>query len=546
MRRLVSVGFVLLLCAGAAVFAGAKDDGATGKTYEIVFDNAFGLVEGGDFRVGGVNAGQTTEFEATKDTPPKARVTAKVSEPGLDNFRTDATCSIKPQSLIGEYYVDCQHGKARKKLDDGGTVPVTQTSSTIAADLVNNILRRPYRERLRLIINELGTGLAGRPKDLQQVLKRAHPGLRETTQVLRVLGDQSRVIEGFIRDADTVVAELENRKEEVSRFIVEAGETAEIAASRREALRQTFRKLPGFLDQLTPTMARLEDVADEQIPLLRDAREAAPSLDTFLARLGPFAEASRPAVRALGRASLVGTRAFEKGSNEVKELRQLAAEAPATAKPLRQFLESLDDRRRATDDDPRGTVGSPPANDPSNRGKRSGFTGSESFWNYFFWQSMALNGFDNVSHLLRVSAVISECSEYFNETPLHDPDPAVQEHIDECNQYLGPRQPGINAPDFTQGAAARSLARRSGRAAKRVGERRAAGQPDAGPLPGQKDVSKPQVALPPDLQKLVDRLPRLPKTGVEKLDDVLGGGGPGGQGGAPPAANELLDYLLAP
>jgi D-arabinose 1-dehydrogenase-like Zn-dependent alcohol dehydrogenase len=100
--------------------------------------------------------------------------------------------------------------------------------------------------------------------------------------VLKILGDQNRVIENFIRDSDTVVAELEARKDEVSRFIVEAGETAEISATRREELRQTFNKLPGFLGELTPTMARLEDLADEQIPLLRDARRAAPDLDAFL------------------------------------------------------------------------------------------------------------------------------------------------------------------------------------------------------------------------------------------------------------------------
>ena len=145
MRRLLSICFVLLVCAAAVVLAGASDDGAKGKTYKIVFDNAFGLVEGGDFRVGGVKAGETTEFEATGDTPPKAEVTAEVTQPGLDDFREDATCSIKPQSLIGEYYVDCQPGSSPQNLGDGGRVPVSRTTSTIPLDLVSNVLRRPYR-----------------------------------------------------------------------------------------------------------------------------------------------------------------------------------------------------------------------------------------------------------------------------------------------------------------------------------------------------------------------------------------------------------------
>ena len=82
MRRLISIGFVVLVCAGAAVLAAASDESASGTTYKIVFDNAFGLTEGGDFRVGGVNAGSTTEFEATDDSPPKAEVTAEITEPG--------------------------------------------------------------------------------------------------------------------------------------------------------------------------------------------------------------------------------------------------------------------------------------------------------------------------------------------------------------------------------------------------------------------------------------------------------------------------------
>ena len=545
--RIVSVGFLLLVCAGALVLSGAgEEDGAEGKTYKIVFDNAFGLTEGGDLRVGGVNAGQTTEFKATRDNPPKAEVTAEVTQPGFDDLRSDATCAIKPQSLIGEYFVDCQPGESKKKLEDGGRIPVSRTESTIPLDLVNSVLRRPYRERLRLIVNELGTGLAGRADDLQEVLKRAHPGLRETSKVLRILGRQNRVIEDFVRDADTVVTELEARKQDVSRFIVEAGKTAEVSATRREELRETFRELPGFLAELQPSMARLGDLADEQIPLLADLQRAAPSLNTFLARLGPFAEAGRPAIRALGDASEVGTRAFEKGGNEVRELKALAAEAPAAAKPLRQFLESLDDRRRAVDKDPRGRVGAPPAGDVSNKGlpNTGGFTGLESLWNFFYWSGMSLNGFDNVSHFLRVGITLNKCSPFENRTLISNPE--LKQFFEDCNQWLGPNQPGITTPDFTRGAQAAALRRAANKPAKRVGERRAPGQPDAGPLPGQKDLSQPQVVLPPAVQKLLGDLPNVPRRLPDKVNDLLDGTGLRGGGGTPPNANQLLDYLLAP
>ena len=79
---------VLGVCAAAFVLAGASDQKSEGRTYKLVFDNAFGLVKGGDF-VGGVNAGQTTDFdvEKKKGESPKAVVTVSVTKPGFGDFR---------------------------------------------------------------------------------------------------------------------------------------------------------------------------------------------------------------------------------------------------------------------------------------------------------------------------------------------------------------------------------------------------------------------------------------------------------------------------
>src|SRR5215218_1746691 len=474
---------VCAVCAGAFVLAGASDrKGAEGRTYKIMFDNAFGLTRGGDFRVGGVNAGQTTAFdvEKKKGESPKAVVTVEVSKPGFGDFRKDASCEIRPQSLIGEYYVDCQPGKSPEHMAEGGTVPVDQTSSTIPVDLVNDIMRRPYRERFRLIITELGTGLAGRPDDLQEVLRRAHPGLRETSRVLRILGDQNQVIKDFITDSDTVVKELEKNKRDVVRWVKEAGDAAEISSTRRNELRAQFRRFPGFLDELRPTMARLGELADEQTPLLADLEAAAPDLDTFFTRIGPFSDASRPAVRSLGEMGEVGTRAFNEGKQEVAELRRLSVNAPPFAKPLRQFLQTIDDRKRAIENDPRAKETSPPAPDPTHISGEGGFTGMEAVWNYFFWQTLSINMLDDDAHMLRASlSAVPDCIEFRNEPPKNA---AERETFERCNSYLGPNQPGIYSPDPLDDDSNPNAARLradSGQPATMIGEQRGEGMPEA-------------------------------------------------------------------
>src|SRR3954463_7634069 len=215
---------LVALAIGAAVMTGASGDNSSngaGKTYKIQFDNAFGLTTGGDLKVGGVRAGKTSGFDLKKVGNGRyvAEVTGELTASGVSGFHKDASCEIRPQSLIGEYYVDCQPGSSPKLLPTGGTVPVPQTASPVPPDLMQNVMRRPYRERFRLILAELGTGLAGRPQDLSELLKRAHPGLRETSKVLRILGNQNQIIKDFITNSDTVVAQLEARKKDVSRWV---------------------------------------------------------------------------------------------------------------------------------------------------------------------------------------------------------------------------------------------------------------------------------------------------------------------------------------
>jgi ABC-type transporter Mla subunit MlaD len=343
--------------------------------------------------------------------------------------------------------VDCQPGTSEQELPEGATIPVERTASVIPADLVNNVLREPYRERLRLIIAELGTGLAGRPEDLAATLERAHPGLRETNETLAILAGQTDVLRNFVEDSDDVIDDLAAKRADVVRFVREAGETAEITATRREELAQQFERFPEFLAELDPTMVRLGELADAQIPLLADLRDAADPLERFFTELGPFSQASRPALRSLGDTSVTGRDALDESANEIRELKRVAAGAGGVGEPLRQFLQTLDDRERAVESDTRTPLTDPPSFDREslanrqNRGLRAqGFTGMEAILNYLFWQTLTINTFDGVSHFLRGGLIVDENVEASCSPINPAPDRAT---IERCNSYVGPNQPGV-------------------------------------------------------------------------------------------------------
>jgi ABC-type transporter Mla subunit MlaD len=526
MRRLIAAAVVLAACAGALVLSGAaSDDPRTLKTYEIVFDNAFGLVEGGDLKIGGVKAGVTSGFKLTRSQPYRTVVTAEVTEPGFDSLREDARCDVRQQSLIGEYFVDCDLGKSPRRLPDGGRVPVERTSSTVPPDLINNIMRRPYRERWRLILSELGTGLAGRPEELNDVIRRAHPALRELTETIAILREQNKIIRDFFRDADTVSAAVEPYKEDVARWARESSDTAAIQASRAEQLGRQWERLPDFLGELEPTMAELERTATAQIPMLRRLRRAAPGLERFLRASEPFARETRGAIGPLGEAAVAGSEAINESRQEVRELRRLASFAPRLGKRLRQFLQTIDDRRRSTEKDPLAGRLAPPSPDKTAYKEGQGFTGMEALWNYIYFQTLAINSHDEIGHLLRIVLFPGGPCAPYNANP-------TKSEIEECNSWLGPTQPEITTPDPTaRGASARAAAERP--AADRRSGPRGPGDPEAPPIPGQRDLSRPQVTLPRELQDLIGAPPTAPRA-------------PESLRGNEDAATGLLDFLLGP
>jgi hypothetical protein len=153
----------------------------------------------------------------------------------------------------------------------------------------------------------------------------------------------------------------------------------------------------------------------------------------------------------------------------------------------------------------------------------------ESFWNYIYWQTLGINAFDEFGHLLRIVAFTGgPCSPY-SANP-------TQEQVDECASWLGPTQPGVlGQPDPTETDEGGPVQR----TAAREGEHRGAGEPRAtAPLPGQRDLSRPQVTLPEDVRELLDRLRR--KRPDAEIPELPGGGA----SPAPEVPMELLDYLL--
>jgi virulence factor Mce-like protein len=541
MKRVIATLLVLGAAGTVAFLASGASNSDNSPRYWVELDNAFGLIPGADFKIAGVRAGKITDLKLDKRNH-KALVQFKVKQQSsFTRLRTDVFCETRSQSLIGEYFIDCNPGRSRRFLKEGSTIPITQTASVIPTDLINDVLRLPQRERLRIILNEFGTATAGRGSDLNAAIRRGVPALRETDRLLAILASENQVIANLTRDADTVITDLANNKANVSRFVITARNTAAASASRKVALAATWHKLPRFLEELRPTMFELGRAADAQTPALRDLNASAGQLTRFFRDLGPFSEASRPSFRSLGEASVPGRQAAIAARPTVTRLRAFARNTPELGRNLAIILSDLYDRRRAVEPDPRSPGG-------------QGWNGFEALLGYVFWQSQAINIFDRNGYILKVAVLATECSPYFDARSLEKKEAEEPGFTKKCSAALGPNHPGeFGQPDPSDqvGKAPNQASSASTRSANQQQQQQDAGalqaaQVAAGPPPG------PGASAPSGSQQQGVRLPKPPIDLNKTLGTVLGNNTPSvnqvtgsaGQTVNPQTADDLLGYLL--
>ena len=543
MRRILLSAAVLLALAAFVFVAGGASDGTAQGSYRIEFDNAFGLVTGADFKVAGVPAGTITAIDLDQKTL-HAVVTVNVNRGGFGQFHTSAFCQTRPQSLIGEYYVDCDPGSSGRVLKAGSTIPVSHTQSTIPADLLQNVLRLPYRQRFTLIVNELGAAAAARSSDLQAALHRAVPALDETDNLLNLLANDSHTLQALTTDANTVITALANNRRQVQRFIVEANRTATATASQSGNLKLTLQKLPGLLEQLRPTMAKLGTTATTYEPVLANLDQASGQLDRLLTNLPPFSRSATPALRSLGQASVTGKQAVQAATPTVAALNRFAQPTPELAKNLSIVLPDLDTQSRAVERDPRSPGG-------------RGFSGLQALLGYVFNQALAINTFGPFGHVLAVDAFFSKmCSPYATPATVAMALKAFGPKYRQCYSWLGPSQPGVNETDPTDPSArvpdpggappgergpATSAAKLT--VADVSGQQRSAQRPAVQPKPTNTTraatASKPRPTTAPASK---------PKPATATATATAGKPGPATATTGKPAgqAQRLLAYLLAP
>jgi len=298
------VGLIVLVVLVVATYLGfTKHIPFThGFRVEAVFQSANSIRPNSPVRIAGVNVGKVTSIERTPGADT-ATVTMEIDPKGLP-LHKDATAKIRPRIFLeGNFFVDLQPGTpSTPTIDDGDTLPVSQTAGPVQLDQVLTALQQDTRASLQRLVGALAVGLTYKPpraldtdadpsargqsaaESLNDSIRYGPTALRGTAEVTAALtGSQPRDLSRLIRGLNRTTEGLSRNEAQLSDLVTNFNRTVAATASEATNLRLSIRRLGptlvsanGALDSLNAAFPNTRAFAREILP---GVRETAATID---------------------------------------------------------------------------------------------------------------------------------------------------------------------------------------------------------------------------------------------------------------------------
>ena len=173
-------------------------------TLEVPLRDASGLYPGRDVEIAGAKAGSIDAL-----TLREGLVLATISlDPQRAPVRHDATIDLRPKSLLGEKYLALDPGKSGETLPSGATLGRSAVTQSVELQDVFNTFDQPTRDKLQVLIDQLGGGLAGEGMVQNQGLKAGSKDINDLAAIADTLAQKDRELQQVIQSLSVVTDEL--------------------------------------------------------------------------------------------------------------------------------------------------------------------------------------------------------------------------------------------------------------------------------------------------------------------------------------------------
>jgi virulence factor Mce-like protein len=281
-------GVLTLVVLVVAVYFGFTKSNPFANPYELkaLVRDAQNLKRGAPVREAGVEVGEVTKVEAADGESPAARVTMQLRDDALPVHR-DARLQIRPRILLeGNFFVDLQPGSSSTgDLEDGGTVPITQTTTSVTLPDVLSVLDSDTRTDLQTLLREYGAALdGGGARGLNRAIRWFEPAYRLTAITNdALLGERpTQDLQRVLRGQRRVFAALAENPQALEDLVTDLDTTAGAIAAQDTALEAAVPALRDTLREGYPALGEL----NAALPVLRSfSREAVPGVRSSVGTL---------------------------------------------------------------------------------------------------------------------------------------------------------------------------------------------------------------------------------------------------------------------
>ena len=270
--------------------------------FKAVFVSSNNLKPNSPVRIAGVNVGKVKKIERLGDTDYVV-VTMSVNNEGLP-IHKDAELKIRPRIFLeGNYFVDVKPGTpSAPTIDDGDTIPMTQTATPVQLDQILTTLQSDQRQDLKDLLEGYGKALTYKPTAADDVGQ--DPAVQGETAAESLNDSLKYGGDAFKSTAIVNQALLGTQPDDLSKLILGLGKTA-------EGLDRNEEQLKDLITNFNTTMAAFASQSN--------------NLSASIRLLGPTIDAANNAFASLN-AAFPPTRGF------ARDILPGVRETPATIK----------------------------------------------------------------------------------------------------------------------------------------------------------------------------------------------------------------------
>src|SRR3954469_25338652 len=287
-------------------FGGAVPLKANKYELRVSFPEAATLAEAADVRIAGVTIGKVRKKDLDKGGN-RTRVVLDINH-RYAPLPKDTRAILRQKTLLGETFVELTPGHPDKgTFPDHAIIPNAQVEPTVELYEILRTFDPKTKAAFRDWVQESGLQTKGTaPQDLNDALGNLAGFAQDGSTLLKVLNEQHVAVRQLVKNTGVVFGALNERKGQLRQLIVNSERTFSATASQDDALAETFRIFPVFLDESRFTADRLErfarntrplvvalkPVADNLGPTVRDLGALSPDLESLFVHLKPVIRAA--------------------------------------------------------------------------------------------------------------------------------------------------------------------------------------------------------------------------------------------------------------